>query len=128
MSLNLAMGNVGGDFDLGFAVASPALEKPLQDMVFQLAELDQPPTPLVRLPPVYPPQARMRRTEGVVMLEFVVDAAGRTRDIEVVLSQPGDVFTRAAVRAATRWRFQPGKKDGQPVPVRVKQKVTFRLE
>ena len=128
MSLDLAMGDVGGDFDLGFAVASPSLGEPLQDMVFQLAELDQPPTPLVRLPPVYPPQARMRRTEGVVVLEFVVDAAGKTRDIEVVLSQPGDVFTRAAVRAATRWRFQPGKKDGQPVPVRVKQKVTFRLE
>lgn len=128
MSLDLAMGDVGGDFDLGFSVATPGLGEPLEDMVFQLVELDQPPTPIVRLPPVYPPQARMRRLQGVVVLEFVVDTDGRTRDVKVVMSQPGNVFTRAAVRAADRWRFQPGKKDGVTVPVRVKQKVTFQLE
>jgi periplasmic protein TonB len=128
MSLDVAMGDIGGDFDLGFAVEAPGMDESAGNLVFQLAELDQPPSPLVRLPPVYPPQARMRRTEGVVVLEFVVDADGKTRNIEVVMSQPGNVFTRAAVRAASRWRFQPGKKNGRPVAVRVKQKVAFQLE
>jgi len=126
LSLDLAMGNAAGDFALNFPVLSEAPR--VKDMVFALSDLDRAPSPKVRLQPVYPVHARMRRIEGVVVVEFVVGEDGRTRDIETVHSQPGDTFVNAAIRAIRRWRFRPGKKDGKPVAVRMRQKFTFKLE
>ena len=128
MNLDLMLGSVGGDFDLHFAeTASGALAR-IDDGVFELFELDEPPQALVKFQPLYPAQARMRQIEGTVVLEFVVGSEGRPRDIEVVSSTPGQVFAEAAVRAVNRWRFSPGTREGRPVPVRVRQKITFRLE
>jgi len=98
------------------------------DAAWRMEDMDQVPQPLARLEPAYPARARLRRQEGAVVLEFVVDSAGTTRDIEVVLSDPPGVFDAAAVGAVERWRFRPGVKDGRAVAVRVRQKMTFRLE
>jgi len=93
-----------------------------------IEDMDQVPQPLARLEPVYPARARLRRQEGAVVLEFVVDGDGITRDIEVVQSEPPGVFDAAAAGAVERWRFRPGMKDGRAVAVRVRQKMTFKLE
>lgn len=127
MNLSMAMGEVGGDFSVDFGVSAPELTEQVRDLVFELSELDEPPRPLARLQPIYPPQARMRRIEGMVELEFVVSAEGAAREIRVLSSQPGELFTEAAIRAIERWRFAPGTKAGQPVAARVRQKVTFNL-
>jgi protein TonB len=70
----------------------------------------------------------MRKLEGWVVVEFVVGADGTTRDLTVVSSQPGELFTAAAERAIRRWRFAPGSKGGQAVAARVRQKVEFKLD
>lgn len=127
LNLSLALGDVGGDFSVDFGVDAPALSEQVRDLIFELSDLDEPPRPLARLQPIYPPQARMRKIQGLVVVEFVVAADGTARDITVVSSQPGDVFTEAAVRAIERWRFTPGTKGGKPVAARVIQKVTFSL-
>jgi len=128
LQLDAVLGDVGGDFDLSFRVASSSLLREVQEMIFELGDLDEPPQPLVRLRPIYPAHARLKRLEGGVVIEFVVGSDGRTRDLTVRSSYPGDVFVRSALRAIRRWRFRPGTKDGAPVPVRVQQKVSFRLE
>lgn len=127
MNLSMALGDVGGDFSLDFGVTSPALTQQVQDMVFELEDLDERPRPLARMRPVYPPQARMRRLEGFVSLEFVVSPDGSVRDVEVLSSRPGDVFRQAAIQCVQRWRFSPGTKGGEPVSSRVRQKLEFRL-
>lgn len=127
LSLDLALGNMAGDFALDFPVR-PDVGLASRDMVFALSDIDKVPQARVRLQPVYPVHARMRRVEGLVVVEFVVGEDGRTREIRVVHSQPGNVFVNAAVRAVRRWRFRPGTKDGRPVAVRLRQKFTFRLE
>jgi TonB family protein len=33
----------------------------------------------------------------------------------------------AAVRAASQWRFEPGRRDGKPVPVLITVEMTFAL-
>jgi len=126
-NFGVAMDAAGGDFSMDFDVQSPVLEEQVRDLVFELADLDEPPRPLARLAPIYPPQARMRRIEGSVHLEFVVAADGTARDVRVTSAQPSDVFNEAAVRAVQMWRFSPGTREGKPVAVRVRQKVDFAL-
>ena len=96
--------------------------------VFDLAEDERPPWPVVRMKPLYPMRARERGIEGIVRLRFVVGADGSVRDIEVVSSEPEGVFDRAARAAAVRWRFAPAVKDGRPVATRVRTAVRFKLE
>jgi len=118
------------DFELSFEVAAgPATEvasapEPVE-LVFGLDEVDRPPRPLVRVPPVYPYMAERRRIEGFVELVFTVNRDGRVEDVEILASDPGDLFVEAARRAVSRWRFEPASKDGRPVAVRVSQTLRF---
>jgi len=128
MNLSMAMGDIGGDFGVNFGVSAETLEGQINELVFEIADLDEPPRPLARLQPAYPPQARMRRIEGFVVVEFVVAPDGTTREVTVMSSQPADVFDGAAVRAVQSWRFKPGVKAGKMVAARVRQRVGFRLD
>ena len=128
MNLNMAIGEVGGDFGVNFGISDEALGEQVRQLVFEIGDLDEPPRPLARLDPIYPPQARMRRAEGNVTVEFVVAADGSVRDVAVVSSQPDDLFVSSAVRAIERWRFVPGTKDGEAVATRVRQRVEFKLD
>jgi protein TonB len=128
MNLSMAMGDVGGDFSVDFGISADALGDQVRQLVFDISELDEPPQPLARLKPIYPPQARMRRIEGLVVVEFVVAPDGTVRGVEVITSQPGNLFVDAAVRAIRNWRFTPGAKEGRAVATRVRQKVEFTLD
>lgn len=119
-----------GDFSLEFGLAPEELARPedARPPVFDLAELDSRPRPLVQVRPVYPFRARERGIEGVVRLGFIVGADGSVREVEILDCEPEGVFERAAKAAARRWRFAPGTKDGKPVASRVRVTVRFRLE
>lgn len=71
--------------------------------------------PLYRVEPRYPPRAQKRRLEGTVVLSFTIDASGRTTDIKVVSANPEGVFEREAIRALTKWKYQPQMVDGEGV-------------
>jgi periplasmic protein TonB len=116
-----------GDFALDFALGAGGIGE-LETGVFELGEIDQIPVSTVKTPPVYPIQAKLRRIEGEVVLQFIVDESGTVREIDVVESAPGDTFVRAALAAVARWRFRPAVKDGRAVAVRVQQKLSFRLD
>jgi periplasmic protein TonB len=59
-------------------------------------------------------------------LSFVVDVDGRTKNI-VLLKPLGAGLDEEAIKAVHKWRFTPGEKDGQPVPVQVKAEINFHL-
>ena len=67
----------------------------------------------------YTDEARANATEGLVVLDLIVDEDGRTRDITVVQGLPHGL-TEAAVNALKQCRFTPGQKNGNPVAVRVR--------
>jgi TonB family protein len=76
----------------------------------------------------YTSEARAAATEGVVVLDLIVDELGRTRDITVVEGLPHGL-NESAIAALRACRFTPGEKDGRPVPVRVRGfKVRFLLD
>jgi protein TonB len=123
-SLNLAMSPVRVP-PLGSA--PPAPPPPAPD-VFTVDDLDHPPRPILRIPPVYPYRARSRNLEGHVTLQFMVRTDGGVEQVEVVESEPAAVFSSAAVKAVERWRFEPGTRQGQVVPVRVQVTLRFDIE
>lgn len=82
---------------------------------------------LVRIPPEYPAHARMRRIQGYVDVEFVVDKEGRVRNATVVGANPPGIFDRAALNSIAHWRFEPKHQDGQAVDVIARQRIEFEL-
>lgn len=78
--------------------------------------------------PTYPEDALRTGTEGWVELLFTVDPEGKVGDVEVVNSEPRNVFDRAAINAMKRARYEPVQVDGQAVPQRARFKITFRLD
>jgi periplasmic protein TonB len=82
---------------------------------------------LVRIPPEYPAQARMRNISGFVDVEFTVDTEGRVRDVRIVGADPPGVFDRAAINSVRYWRFEPRRQDGRPVEVTARQRIEFDL-
>jgi protein TonB len=126
LALAPPVGNPQGDYAVHFGF-TPALDLP-GDLVFDVADIDAPPRPIARIPPPYPPTARLRRIEGELVAEFIVTADGAVRDVQIVDAQPPGIFEQTALQTIRRWRFEPGLRDGAPVDVRVRQKLTFRLE
>ncbi|MCC6207828.1 MAG: energy transducer TonB [Gammaproteobacteria bacterium] len=82
---------------------------------------------LVRMPPEYPAQARMRRIEGFVDVEFIVDQDGRVRDVTVLNASPPGIFDRAAIGSVRYWKFAPKQDNGHPIQVVARQRIEFKL-
>ena len=123
----LELGEISGDFALDFAF-QPLADLGVEDLVFELSEVDQPPQPVVQLPPLYPLSARAKGVEGKVNLVFVVQIDGSVRDLKAVSSSPGIIFVKAALNAVKQWKFKPAIKDGRAVAARVRLPLRFQLE
>jgi TonB family protein len=64
--------------------------------------------------------------QGTVVLSLVVSDQGRPQNLKVVRSL-GLGLDERAIEAVEQWRFKPGMKDGEPVPVMATIEVNFRL-
>ncbi len=85
-----------------------------------------PPAVIYKVDPKYSKEASAAKLSGAVMLSVVVDKEGTARNIQVVQSL-GMGLDEKAIEAVRQWKFRPGQKDGQPVNVRAKIEVNFRL-
>ena len=78
--------------------------------------------------PVYTPDAMRAKIQGTAVLDCVVKADGTVGECGVVRSLDSTFgLDQEAVKAARQWRFYPGKRLGQPVPVLVTIELTFTL-
>jgi TonB family protein len=76
--------------------------------------------------PQYSEEARKARLEGKVPIVLVVGDDGTPRDVRV--SRPlGFGLDEEAIEKVLAWRFAPGQKAGNPVPVIATIDVNFRL-
>lgn len=84
------------------------------------------PKPIFTPDPEYSEEARKAKYQGVVVLWLVIGSDGHPREIRV--ARPlGMGLDEKAVEAVRTWRFEPARKDGQPVAVVMNVEVTFRL-
>jgi protein TonB len=59
--------------------------------------------------PEYPRGAERRGLEGVVTVEFNIDASGKVSDVKVVAADQPGVFDEAAVEAVSQWEYEAGE-------------------
>jgi protein TonB len=76
--------------------------------------------------PVYPITRLQRGEAGNATVDFTVAADGSTADVKVVQADY-EYFGIHALIAVQRWRFEPARKDGRAVAMRVRQTFAFNL-
>jgi protein TonB len=75
--------------------------------------------------PDYPSEAFVKKVEGTVVLEIVIDERGRVARTRVVQSVP--LLDAAAIAAVRQWIFAPAEKRGRPVAAFAIAPVSFRI-
>ena len=91
-----------------------------------LKDLDRVPRATAQIPPDYPATMRQNGEKGSVMVQFDVDTSGRVVRAEAVRYTHRE-FVDPAVRAVLKWHFEPGKRQGRPVPFRMAVPIEFGL-
>ena len=94
--------------------------------IFNLADLDRPPEPIVQQAPVFPFNLKREAIEGRVRVEFIVDTEGRVHNpFAIESTHPG--FEEAACAGVARWKFRPGIKNGRKVNTRMQVPIVFKI-
>lgn len=93
------------------------------EALFSLADLDQKPRVLYQPGPVLNKHIR-QQAPGTVYIIFIVDQRGRVEN-PIVQKSSDPVFERSALAAIKQWKFEPGKRNGQPVRFRMRVPITF---
>jgi TonB family protein len=110
------------------AVPSPApASVPAAPSNIKVAGRDVPAPKRTRfISPVFPLEAQAAGQRGIVIIELVIDEAGKVSTADVLRSVPP--FDEAALTAARQWEYEVTKVDGKPVPVRLTVPITFALK
>jgi len=90
-----------------------------------LREVDLAPRLLRQVRPIYPHDAFVKKVEGTVVIEIVIDEHGRVARTRIVRSVPA--LDAAAVDAVLQWTFVPAQKRGRPVATIAVAPVSFRI-
>jgi TonB family protein len=86
------------------------------------------PTVLREVKPAYTADAMRAKVQGSVWLECIVMPDGSVGDVKVTRSlDPIFGLDQEAIKAAKMWRFRPGMRQGEPVPVIITIELTFTL-
>jgi protein TonB len=93
----------------------------------ELPEGADPPKPSRRNgKPQYPSVALSERRTGLVILKVIIDADGRVTDVNVVRGE--EPFTKAAVAAVKKWRYEPARYNGSAISVYRIIQIPFKIE
>ncbi len=86
------------------------------------------PTVLREVKPAYTADAMRAKVQGSVWLECIVMPDGSVGEVKVTRSlDPIFGLDQEAIKAAKMWRFRPGMRQGEPVPVIITIELTFTL-
>jgi periplasmic protein TonB len=102
------LGIGGGPYEVGAGVSRPQLLREVR--------------------PNYTADAMRAKVQGVVLVECVVLADGSVGNVRILRSLDGTFgLDEEAVKAARQWRFVPGTRRGEPVPVVITIEIAFTL-
>ena len=76
--------------------------------------------------PGYPPMARKLKQQGRVTIEFVVTEEGVPNEL-VVIESAGAILDKAVLDSLRKWRYEPAKRNNEPVRVKIRVRQHFKL-
>ena len=83
-------------------------------------------TKLISQPhPIYPPDAKAARIQGVVKLSAIIGKDGSIQKLEVISGHP--LLVPSALEAVQQWKYQTTLLNGQPVEVLTQIDVNYTL-
>ena len=94
--------------------------------LFNIADLDKKPEPIVQTPPQFPYELRQTISEAQVRVGFIVTSRGDVI-MPYIISSSDRGFERATLDAVIKWRFKPGIRGGRKVNTRVEQPIDFKV-
>jgi len=103
----------------------PPEESPAREPLRIGGRVEQP-KQISRTEPIYPPLARSARVQGVVEIEGMINEEGRIEQIKVVTGHP--LLNDAAVECVRKWKYEPGRLNGQIIEMPIKILVRFQLQ
>jgi TonB family protein len=90
-----------------------------------ILDYDRAPRLIRQTKPQYPQEAFVKKIEGVVLVEMLIDNSGRVAGARVLKSVP--LLDAAALQTVKQWVFAPAMKRGRPVATIAHAPVTFRI-
>ena len=88
-------------------------------------DFDRPPRAIRITQAVYPHDAFIKKIDGTVLLEILIDSEGRVVRARVLSSIPA--LDAAALETVRGWRFAPALKRGRPVATLAQAPIAFRI-
>lgn len=125
LELALNPGFGGGFMDGDFAVKLNTVTGDSKNVeaLFSIADLDQQPRVIYQPGPMLSREVR-KKAPGTVYILFIVDERGRVEN-PMVQKATDPIFEKPALAAVKQWKFEPGKRNGQPVRFRMRVPITF---
>ena len=127
LALNPGTGGGGvADFEVRLPVSGSAAsdsEGAEVEQLFSMADLDQKPRVIYQASPQSTAQLQ-KLAPATVTIVFVVDQRGRVEN-PIVQGSTNPAFDAAAIAAVKQWKFEPGKRNGEPVRFRMRVPITF---
>ena len=78
--------------------------------------------------PPYPPASKRNGDTGTVLLRVMVDAKGNAQDVTLRKSSGYPELDQSALDTVRRWRFVPGKRNGEATAMSVTVPIAFHLK
>jgi len=99
---------------------------PQEETYYEVSSTEVAPIPVRQIEPTYPSALKKNRINGQVVLVFIIDPDGNVIN-PTVESSSHEAFERPALQAISRWKFSPGFVNGEPVNVRVRAPLIFKV-
>lgn len=96
------------------------------DPVYKVGADVTAPVPVYRPEPEISEQSRVQKRSGIVTLTAIIRNDGRVGDVKITGGYDPE-FDAAALKALKQWTFDPARKDGVPVAVKVNIEVAFNI-
>ncbi len=116
------------DLPFGIPDAPPSTNAgpPVPGNVFSVGSGVSKPVKIFHPKPPYTEEARQARIQGTIVLQLVVLEDGSVTGVKVLRGLPRGL-EQSAIDTVRTWRFEPGTKEGKPVPVQIFLNVNFSL-
>ena len=100
---------------------------PISDEPMNIADIDYKPHLLTLIMPAFPEQARKAKLkQGAARVKLLVDKKGNVERVEFVDGPP--LFRNEAISTAYRYRFRPGKHQGEVRKVWMEVSIQFKYD